>query len=88
MTSKLTRNQHVRLPVFCHRIDNPEVDADYIEADGMASFSADQNGTHDHILRPRAVKPGNPMVLRAQSQEGILKPPSITGDIPNSGLSR
>ncbi|MCJ1337867.1 hypothetical protein MMC09_003151 [Bachmanniomyces sp. S44760] len=53
----------------------------------MASFSADQNGTHDHILRPRAVKPGNPMVLRAQSQEGILKPPSITGDIPNSGLS-
>ena len=27
-----------------------------------------ENG-HDHILRPRAVKPGNPAVLRARSED-------------------
>jgi hypothetical protein len=37
---------------------------------------------HDHVLRPRAVKPGNPDVLRAQGQEphinlnGIARNPS------------
>lgn len=40
----------------------------------MASSSyPTQNGGHDHIIRPRPVKPGNPMVLRAQSEEGSLK---------------
>jgi hypothetical protein len=28
------------------------------------------NGNHDHILRPRAVKPMNPEVLRAQIEDG------------------
>lgn len=39
------------------------------------STSADHhtngNGNTDHILRPRAVKLGNPMVLRAQEEEGL-----------------
>ena len=30
------------------------------------------NGTHDHILRPRAVKPMNPEVLRAQTEDGYF----------------
>ncbi len=33
-----------------------------------------QNGGTDHILRPRPVKPSNPMILRAQSEEGTLRP--------------
>jgi sterol O-acyltransferase len=27
---------------------------------------------HDYILRPRALKPGNPAVLRTQSEQGRL----------------
>jgi sterol O-acyltransferase len=27
---------------------------------------------HDHILRPRAVKPTNPAVFRAMSEDGYL----------------
>jgi sterol O-acyltransferase len=44
----------------------------------MSSSSADVhlNGNvdtdHEHILRPRAVKPGNPAVLRTLSEEGLL----------------
>ena len=30
------------------------------------------NANHDHILRPRAVKPPNPAVLRAMSEDGYL----------------
>jgi sterol O-acyltransferase len=39
-----------------------------------ADVTVNGNGSadHDHILRPRAVKPGNPAVLRAQSEEGLL----------------
>lgn len=41
----------------------------------MASSSSPiQNGGPDHIIRPRPVKPSNPMILRAQSEEGSLKP--------------
>ncbi|KUJ21474.1 uncharacterized protein LY89DRAFT_610053 [Mollisia scopiformis] len=32
------------------------------------------HASHDHILRPRAVKPGNPGVLRTLSEEGLLAP--------------
>ncbi|KAF6237143.1 hypothetical protein HO173_004611 [Letharia columbiana] len=39
-----------------------------------SSSSSTQNGGPDHIIRPRPVKPSNPMVLRAQSEEGNLKP--------------
>lgn len=40
----------------------------------MASSSSPiRNGGLDHIIRPRPVKPSNPMVLRAQSGEGSLK---------------
>ena len=38
-----------------------------------ANSSSYQNGGTDHILRPRPIKPGNPMILRAQSEEGGLK---------------
>ena len=31
------------------------------------------NENHDHILRPRAVKPMNPEVLRTLSEDGYLK---------------
>ncbi|CZT49305.1 related to acyl-CoA sterol acyltransferase [Rhynchosporium secalis] len=37
------------------------------------------NGHHDHILRPRAMKPGNPAVLRTQSAEGITIPRTKDG---------
>lgn len=46
-----------------------------------------QNGGTDHILRPRPVKPGNPMILRAQSEEGSLKP-NGNHDGQLSGISR
>jgi sterol O-acyltransferase len=29
------------------------------------------NAHHEHILRPRAVKPANPAVLRTMSEEGL-----------------
>lgn len=32
------------------------------------------NGNHEHILRPRAVKPMNPEVLRTLSEDGYFKP--------------
>lgn len=31
------------------------------------------DGNHDNILRPRAVKPMNPEVLRALSEDGYFK---------------
>ena len=50
-------------------------------------MSANQNRDDaDHILRPRAVRPDNPMVLRAQSDERSLKP-NIASETP-SGVSR
>jgi hypothetical protein len=38
------------------------------------------NGDHDHVLRPRAVKPMNPEVLRTMSQEDYLKPNGYTSE--------
>jgi len=37
-------------------------------------LQANGNGKagHDHILRPRAIKPGNPDVLRALGENGLL----------------
>ena len=32
------------------------------------------NGNNDNLLRPRAVKPMNPEVLRALSEDGYFKP--------------
>lgn len=56
----------------------------------MASSSSQtQNGGPDNIIRPRPVKPSNPMVLRAQSEERNLKPPNGHIDtIIMSGVSR
>ncbi|KAG9229387.1 sterol o-acyltransferas-like protein [Amylocarpus encephaloides] len=34
--------------------------------------NGDGSADHDHILRPRALKPGNPAVLRTQSDNGLL----------------
>ena len=54
----------------------------------MASLSSSiQNGVPDHIIRPRPVKPSNPMVLRAQSEDGNLKP-NGQADTILSGTSR
>ncbi|KAI4209070.1 MAG: hypothetical protein LQ351_007966 [Letrouitia transgressa] len=47
--------------------------------------SHQQHDPSDGILRPRPIKPGNPMVLRAQSEDDALKPIGIT--IPASGIS-
>ncbi|MCJ1238448.1 hypothetical protein MMC14_006437 [Varicellaria rhodocarpa] len=53
----------------------------------MASTASnsEQNG-HSHILRPRAVKPGNPSVLRAQNEQQSLKP-NGSSDHLSSALS-
>lgn len=53
----------------------------------MISSSTEQNGVVDNILRPRPIKPENPMVLRAQSEERGLKPNHAVESIP-SGISR
>lgn len=39
-----------------------------------ALLNGTDNNHHEHILRPRAVKPGNPGVLRALSEDGLLAP--------------
>ena len=53
----------------------------------MAQTTAHQHhDAFDGIVRPRPVKPGNPMVLRAQSEEDGLKPNGLPG-LP-SGISR
>lgn len=52
-----------------------------------SSSSLIQDGGPDHIIRPRPVKPSNPMVLRAQSGEGSLKPNGHI-DTVMSGTSR
>lgn len=52
-----------------------------------SSFSVGQNVAADNILRPRPVKPGNPIVLRAQNEEGGLKP-SQGVELLSSGVSR
>ena len=46
-----------------------------------------QNGGPDHVIRPRPVKPSNPMVVRAQSEERVLKPNAHIDTIM-SGVSR
>lgn len=51
-----------------------------------SSLSVQNDGT-DNILRPRPIQPGNPMVLRAQSEEGGLKPTHGIDFMP-SGVSR
>lgn len=45
-----------------------------------------QNGGTDNILRPRPIQSGNHMVLRAQNEEGGLKP-SHGVDLMQSGIS-
>ncbi|KAI4134850.1 MAG: hypothetical protein LQ347_001174 [Umbilicaria vellea] len=39
----------------------------------------------DNIIRPRAVKPGNPMVLRAMSEEGAIKADPTSELLPSDG---
>lgn len=48
---------------------------------------SEQNGELDNVLRPRPIKPGNPMVLRTQVQEAGLKPLNSI-EAPPSGISR
>lgn len=43
--------------------------------------------THEHILRPRALKPGNPAVLRALSEEGLLAPEGVKDALQNGSAS-
>ena len=45
------------------------------------------NANHDHILRPRAVKPGNPAVLRTLSEEGLLASSNGKDGSVNGGIS-
>ena len=47
-----------------------------------------QNAGTDHILRPRAVKPGNPLVQRAQSEEAAGLTINGGADHLPSGVSR
>ena len=46
-----------------------------------------QNGDTDNILRPRPIKPGNPLVIRAQGEEAGLKS-SYGPELVPSGVSR
>ena len=51
----------------------------------MSSYFPQSDGVTDHVLRPRVVKPGNPLVQRAQSEErGLMS----NGDHLPSGVSR
>lgn len=58
----------------------------------MASSSSRQpHDPTDGIVRPRPMKPGNPVVLRAQGENGSHRAnggPLSRIDMPNSGLSR
>lgn len=61
----------------------------------MASTTSQQpHDTTDGIVRPRPVKPGNPMVLRTQGENSNLTNHRANGgplsklDMPASGLSR
>lgn len=40
-------------------------------------LSSNGKENHDHILRPRAVKPGNPVIIRALGEDGLL---SVSGN--------
>ncbi|KAI9742839.1 MAG: hypothetical protein M1818_003568 [Claussenomyces sp. TS43310] len=50
------------------------------------STSANVNGVHDHILRPRASKPLDPQLLRTQGAEGASKD-SYFPNAPENGSS-
>ncbi|KAK0101371.1 hypothetical protein ONS95_006546 [Cadophora gregata] len=53
-----------------------------------SDFMGNGNGHHDHILRPRATKPGHPAVLRTLSEERLLtvsKPKDIVNNENTSG---
>ncbi|CZR68454.1 related to acyl-CoA sterol acyltransferase [Phialocephala subalpina] len=54
-----------------------------------ADIQINGNGhaNHDHILRPRAVKPGNPAVLRTLSEEGLLAPDSAKDALLDGSIS-
>lgn len=45
------------------------------------------NGNHDHILRPRAVKPMNPEILRAQVEDGYFSTNGHTLKVENVASS-
>ncbi len=45
------------------------------------------DASHDHILRPRALKPGNPAVLRTMSEEGHLAATNAKENGPNGVAS-
>ncbi|KAF8851999.1 hypothetical protein BDZ45DRAFT_630981 [Acephala macrosclerotiorum] len=45
------------------------------------------HASHDHILRPRAVKPGNPSVLRTLSEERLLAPDGAKDASTNGSVS-
>jgi sterol O-acyltransferase len=53
----------------------------------MSSTGIHINGnghsSHEHIIRPRAVKPANPAVLRTMSEEGLL----ATEQVQNGSIS-
>lgn len=50
----------------------------------MVPTASDQGESgQDHILRPRAIKPGNPQVLRAQSEDQSLRPNGATDILPS-----
>lgn len=50
-----------------------------------SSARHDVQNDPDNIVRPRAVKPGNPMVLRAMSEEGAIKVDPTSELLPSHG---
>jgi sterol O-acyltransferase len=53
----------------------------------QVQLNGNGNIGHDHILRPRAVKPGNPGVLRTLSEEGLLAPDATKDASLNGNVS-
>jgi hypothetical protein len=52
------------------------------------STESHAGGDHDHILRPRAVKPINPQIERALNQEGYLKVNGLIVNDESGGTSQ
>ena len=59
----------------------------YLKIEMSSSALHDAQNDADNIARPRAVKPGNPMVLRAMSEEGAIKA-NPTLETPHTDGSR
>ncbi|KAE9379763.1 sterol o-acyltransferas-like protein [Stipitochalara longipes BDJ] len=57
-------------------------------ADIHTNGNGNGNSHHEHILRPRAVKPANPAVLRTMGEDGLLAAENTNGSISGQTSGR